>query len=121
MSKTSFGQTFWGWRDQQLPDGTVIWTLPSGQTYVTTPGSTLLFPALTLPTGELPGPVKAANDSCDDRAAMMPTRRRTRAQERSQRITAERNRNRHDRLARQRAYTYPGATPLGDPNEPPPF
>jgi hypothetical protein len=21
-------KTFWGWRDRQLPDGTVIWTLP---------------------------------------------------------------------------------------------
>ncbi len=27
----------WGWRAQQLPDGTVIWTLPGDQT--TTPGS----------------------------------------------------------------------------------
>jgi hypothetical protein len=30
-------KTFWGWRDQQLPDATVILTSPSGQTYVTTP------------------------------------------------------------------------------------
>ncbi|REO02017.1 HNH endonuclease, partial [Mycobacterium tuberculosis] len=28
--------TFCGWRAQQLPDGTVIWTLPGNQTYVTT-------------------------------------------------------------------------------------
>ncbi|WP_214516009.1 hypothetical protein [Mycobacterium tuberculosis] len=41
--------TFWGWRAQQLPDGTVIWTLPGDQTYVTTPGSALLFPALCTP------------------------------------------------------------------------
>jgi hypothetical protein len=27
---------FWGWCDQQLPDGTLIWTSPSGQTYITT-------------------------------------------------------------------------------------
>jgi hypothetical protein len=39
-------KTFWGWRDRQLPDATVIWTSPSGQTYVTTPGSALLFPSL---------------------------------------------------------------------------
>ncbi|MGB9302481.1 MAG: HNH endonuclease signature motif containing protein, partial [Mycobacterium sp.] len=44
-------KTFWGWRDKQLPDGTVIWDLPGGQTYVTTPGSALLFPALCTPTG----------------------------------------------------------------------
>jgi hypothetical protein len=32
-------KTFWGWRDQQLPDGTVIWTAPTGHTYVTTPAA----------------------------------------------------------------------------------
>jgi hypothetical protein len=37
---------FWGWRDKQVADGTVIWTLPGDQTYVTTPGSALLFPGL---------------------------------------------------------------------------
>ena len=37
-------KTFWGWLDRQLPDGTVIWTAPSGQTYTTHPGSRLLFP-----------------------------------------------------------------------------
>ena len=46
-------KTFWGWHDQQLPDGTLIWTSPSGQTYVTTPGSALLFPSLCVPTGAL--------------------------------------------------------------------
>lgn len=30
-------KTFWGWRDRQLPDGTVVWELPGGQTHVTTP------------------------------------------------------------------------------------
>jgi hypothetical protein len=110
-------KTFWGWRDKQLADGTVIWTLPSGQTYVTSPGSAILFPALTVPTGELPEPTPRSNDRCGGRTAMMPTRRRTRAQQRSQRITAERNRNRNDRLARQRAR----AEAFGDPDEPPPF
>jgi hypothetical protein len=33
---------------------TIMWTSPSGQTYTTRPGSCLLFPALCLPTGELP-------------------------------------------------------------------
>jgi hypothetical protein len=28
-----------------ISDGTVIWTSPSGDTYVTTPGSALLFPS----------------------------------------------------------------------------
>jgi hypothetical protein len=117
-------KTFWGWRDKQLPDGTVIWTLPSGQTYVTSPGSAILFPALTVPTGEIPEPTSTpanSNDRRGERTAMMPTRRRTRAQQRAQRITAERNRNRNDRLARQRVYRYARATPPGDPDEPPPF
>uniref|UniRef100_UPI0003823ECA HNH endonuclease signature motif containing protein n=1 Tax=Mycobacterium avium TaxID=1764 RepID=UPI0003823ECA len=34
-------KTFWGWREQQLPDATLILTSPAGQTYVTTPGSAL--------------------------------------------------------------------------------
>ncbi len=38
-------KTFGGWRDKQLPDGTVIWLLPDGHTYVTMPGSALLFPS----------------------------------------------------------------------------
>ena len=47
-------KTFWGgqsgWRDQQLDDGTIIWTAPDGRTYITTPGSRLLFPELSEPT-----------------------------------------------------------------------
>ena len=39
-------KTFWDWHDEQLPDGTIIWGLPDGHTYVTTPGSALLFPSL---------------------------------------------------------------------------
>jgi len=107
-------KTFWGWRDKQLADGTVIWTLPSGQTYVTSPGSAILFPALTVPTGDLPETPSTPDDRCGERTAMMPTRRRTRAL----RITAERNLNRNDRLTRQRAYTYARAAPDDDP---PPF
>ena len=42
-------KTFWGWHDQQLPDGTIIWRLPDGHTYVTTPGSALLFPCFVYP------------------------------------------------------------------------
>nr|WP_231751017.1 HNH endonuclease signature motif containing protein [Mycobacterium sp. NAZ190054] len=32
-----------GWRDQQLPDGTIIWTSPTGATYPTTPAGVALF------------------------------------------------------------------------------
>ncbi|OBK85185.1 hypothetical protein A5649_03125, partial [Mycolicibacter heraklionensis] len=67
-------KTFWGWRDQQLPDGTVILTSPSGCTYVTTPGSSWLFPHLCAPTGDLPTPKPRVDDRCGDRTAMMPRR-----------------------------------------------
>jgi hypothetical protein len=109
-------KTFWGWRDRQLADGTVIWTLPSGQVYVTSPGSAVLFPALTVPTGNLPDAPQAPDNRCGERSVMMPTRRRTRSQQRSQRITAERNQNRSDRL--QRVHRYARATA---DDEPPPF
>ena len=39
-------KTFGGWRDRQLPDGTVIWTSPTGRTYRTAPAGADLFPLL---------------------------------------------------------------------------
>jgi hypothetical protein len=35
-----------GWRDEQLPDGTMIWTSPTGRIYRTTPGGPELFPQM---------------------------------------------------------------------------
>lgn len=119
-----------GWTDQQLPDGTVIWRAPSGRSYVTTPGSALLFPALCTPTGSLP-PAEAgdAEPPGGQRGARMPRRRRTRAQNRARYLAAERKRNRDTRQARKAARraafeaTYfpripPGTNPDDDP---PPF
>ncbi|MGV0743643.1 DUF222 domain-containing protein [Mycolicibacterium sp. XJ870] len=89
-------KTFWigknGWRDRQLPDGTVIWTAPTGHEYTTTPGGALLIPSLATPTGtlNLPHPVPA---STGDRTVMMPKRRHTRAENTTRRITAERKLN----------------------------
>jgi hypothetical protein len=104
-------KTFWGWRDKQLPDSTVIWTSPAGQNYVTTPGSALLFPTLCTPTATL--------DATPDRprhpyrTAAMPTRRNTRAHNRARHIAAERLRN---RAAREVA-----SAPIIANDEPPPF
>ncbi|HWF27450.1 MAG TPA: HNH endonuclease signature motif containing protein [Mycobacterium sp.] len=109
-------KTFWGWCDQQLPDGTVIWTLPDGHTYVTTPGSALLFPTLCALTGDAPTTARRI-DRCGDRTAMMPLRTATRAQNRAHRIATER---RHNRLSRQDAGPIMAAAPRG-PEEPPPF
>lgn len=111
-------KTFWGWRDRQLPDATVIWTAPGGETYVTTPGSALLFPTLCVPTGEPPPPAGPRADHCADRTAMMPLRRSTRAENRAHRIAAERQQNRRTRLAAQVVHPQPPAE--GD-GEPPPF
>ncbi len=106
--------TFWGWRDKQLADGTLIMTSLSGDTYVTTPGSALLFSGLCRAVGGMPaletGP--PPQDYCADRAALMPKRRRTRGQERAYRVAAERRQNRDARLAKI------GPAP---PDDPPPF
>jgi hypothetical protein len=99
-------KTFWtGWRDEQWPDGTIVWTSPSGHTYTTRPGSRLLFPTLCLPTGELPSAPTTERPTAP-RGLMMPTRRRTREEDRSQRIDAERALN---------------AARVAERNKPPPF
>ena len=49
-------KTFWGWHDQQLADGTIIWTSPSGNTYVTTHRQRAVVPSLCQATGECPHP-----------------------------------------------------------------
>jgi hypothetical protein len=85
--------------------GTIIWTAPSGQKYLTRPGSRLLFPALCLPTGETPR-APTAHQPSGDRGIMMPLRRRTREQDRARRIDAERALN---------------APRVAERNQPPPF
>jgi len=85
-------KTFWpGWSNQQLPDGTIIWTDPDGQTSTTYPGSRPLFPELSTPTVEFtinrhPPPKHTAG-------LTMPKRTTTRAQARQQRIDDERRQN----------------------------
>ncbi|MCV7439288.1 hypothetical protein H7K35_19120 [Mycobacterium seoulense] len=108
-------KTFWGWQDKQLPDGTLIWTSPAGHTYVTTPGSALLFPSLSRAVGGMAAPeADPPQDFCAGRTAMMPRRRRTRAQDRATRTATER---RHNRQARQAA----PVTTADPDHDPPPF
>ena len=83
------GPNLWG--DKQLPDGTVVWTSPTGHTYTTTPDGALFFPVLGRPTGKLDLP--AEPPVSPDRGAMMPIRKRTRADERRARIEHERGVN----------------------------
>jgi hypothetical protein len=84
-------KTFWGWLAQQLPDGTIIWTAPSGQTYTTHPGSRLLFPMLCKPTA--PVSIAAVVTEEPNRGLMMPRRNTTREQNRKRAIEAERRLN----------------------------
>ena len=86
-------KTFWtAWHDIQQPDGTVIWTSPSGRTYTTIPGMALFFPQFSVATAELNSALRH-RDSDEGRTAMMPTRRRSRAAERAARIQWERGLN----------------------------
>jgi hypothetical protein len=62
-----------GWRDEQLPDGTIVWTSPTGRIYRTRPGGPELFPQLR-------------------QACARPTpRKRNRSREKAARITRARN------------------------------
>jgi hypothetical protein len=82
-----------GWQERQLPDGTLILTSPSGRTYITTPGGALFFPQLAATTGELILPQSTASPPHPLRGICMPTRKRTRAQDRATRIQRERGVN----------------------------
>jgi hypothetical protein len=92
-------KTFWtgigGWADEQLPDGTAIWTSPSGATYTTQPGSRLFFPNWDVTTADLPPPA-GHPFTFGNRGLKMPRRQRTRAAEEASRIKAERALNQLD-------------------------
>jgi hypothetical protein len=92
-------KTFWtgigGWADQQLPNGTVIWTAPSGKTYATHPGSRLFYPHWNVTTAELPPPT-GQPPPADSRGLMMPRRQRTRTADVAAAIKAERALNQRD-------------------------
>ncbi|MBJ7385943.1 MAG: hypothetical protein JHC55_15805 [Mycolicibacterium sp.] len=92
-------KTFWGgpngWRDRQLPDGTIIWTSPRGRTYTTEPGSKLLFPSLCVPTAPvaITDAARTAAASETNPGLTMPRRKQTRARDRARRITDDRRVN----------------------------
>ena len=82
-----------GWRDRQLPDGTLISTSPTGHTYTTHPGSRLLFPRLCEPTGTLWTSQPRTVESTGERGVMMPKRRASRAENSARAIATERRLN----------------------------
>jgi hypothetical protein len=112
LLKTFYGGPS-GWRDRQEPDGTVIWTAPTGHTYATKPGGSVFFPTLAVPTGELVLPTSTSNTA--NRGLMMPVRRRTRAADRAARNNWERGIN-EARLAAEAE-----AARIAALNDPPPF
>ena len=88
-----------GWRDRQQPDGSIVWTAPTGHTYISVPGSRILFPRTVTDT-PLPNPPPDGTDldtsTAPGRDIMMPLRRRTRAQDQAQQIAYERALNQAD-------------------------
>ncbi|BBX66938.1 hypothetical protein [Mycolicibacterium psychrotolerans] len=87
-------KTFWeGWTDTQSPSGAVHVTTPTGHTYTTKPFSALLFPSWNTTTEPPPPASGPTPPRRPGRELMMPTRRRTRAQNRAARITRERELN----------------------------
>ncbi|MFL0177666.1 DUF222 domain-containing protein, partial [Mycobacterium sp. SMC-13] len=99
-----------GWQDRQQPDGTIVWTAPTGHTYISVPESRILFPRTVTDT-PLPNPPPEGTDldttAAAGRGVMMPIRRRTRAQNQAQQIAYERALNQADideREAAQEAF-----------------
>ncbi|WP_285029009.1 HNH endonuclease signature motif containing protein [Mycolicibacterium sp. lyk4-40-TYG-92] len=75
-------KTFHNWQDQQFPDGTVVWTAPTGHTYITKPEGAHWYPQLATPTGTPEATQEPERTPA--RGHCMPKRKRTRAQERQQ-------------------------------------
>ncbi len=95
----------------------MIWTSPTGHTYVTKPGGSLFFPALGVPTATLGLPT-GMPPPANNRGLMMPARQRTRAQDRGARISWERGIN-EARIATEAARH--AEPPAPNNNDPPPF
>ena len=108
-------KTFCGWSDQQLPDGTIILTAPTGLVYRTEPHGAAMFPTLGQPTGELDLPETLEQPT--DRSAMMPKRKQTRDEDSRDRINAER-RERTELIAEEERQRQAW---LAANYEPPPF
>ncbi len=95
-------KTFWigpgGWSDEQLPDGTIVWTTPTGRRKHVPPGSRVLFPDWDTTT-PIPTTPAVAGPPTPGRELTMPLRARTRADQHRKNITTERTRNHQHDLA----------------------
>jgi hypothetical protein len=115
-------KTFWSWRDQQEPNGTVVWTSPQGQCYTTHPGSRLLFLTLCRPTAAVKASINVPHAQ-PNRTLKMLRRKTTRAQDRAERIDAERSRNQETREIQGNDWegAYFAFRPRPPSEDPPPF
>ena len=117
-----------GWRDRQQPDGTIVWTAPTGHTYTSVPESRILFPHkqvdTPLPDGPPPNVTDLDTPPAPGRGIMMPIRRRTRAHNQAQRIAYERALNDADlqaiAAAQEAADRRHAAREAGENDIPPP-
>jgi len=105
-----------GWTDRQLPDGTIVFTAPTGHTYTTEPHGGTMFSALAQSTGKLTG-LMAVSEESPHRDVMMPKRKQTREQDRRDRINQER-RERTELIAEEERQRQAW---LAKNYEPPPF
>jgi len=78
-----------GWTEHQSADGTVTFTAPTGHQYTTQPAGAALYPALATPTGA-PDISPDSGPPATNRGLAMPTRTRSRDEDRRARIARER-------------------------------
>jgi len=77
-----------GWTDRQLPDGTIVFTAPTGHVYSTEPHGGALFSALAALIAQFDIP--KVEDPANTNRVIMPRRKQTHDQDRQDRINAER-------------------------------
>ncbi|RRR47166.1 HNH endonuclease [Mycolicibacter terrae] len=98
-------KTFGGWSDRQSPDGTVIWTSPTGVSFETKPGSADVIPeladALSL-TVQRPLPQRCRSRARQRAAQVARVRRHNRARRAANERYAARRREIEDRKWRNR-------------------
>ncbi|ANW62355.1 hypothetical protein BCA37_00890 [Mycobacterium sp. djl-10] len=92
LAKT-FPTTAGQWTDEQLPNGDIYWTAPTGHSYLTEPRSRILFPNWDFTTSTMPFIHPNTRRRAATPTTPMPTRQRTRQHDRAQRITTEREHN----------------------------
>jgi hypothetical protein len=108
LAKT-FPTTAGQWTDEQLPNGDIYWTAPTGHSYLTEPRSRTLLPHANFTTSTTPFIHPNTRRRAATPTTPMPTRQRTRANDRAQRITTERE---HNALLRALDHGPPARSPF---------